>query len=187
MDEILVYCPRCHFTLEIPREFDNLVCGGCATSFWVRRHGGSLSLSEVWPGEDSPRAVKAGEAIDLRLVEIDGFIEEAEAEIEELKSREQSAPLQIGCAFFGLFTTIIVLIALFMFLGKSYVGSWIFYTAIAAVIILAFARIRKKLIGSAERERLRQRRIPIEAGIAQLQAEKARLNNLKTGLPPEKP
>jgi hypothetical protein len=179
MDDILVYCPRCHFTLEIPPEFDNVVCGGCGTPFWVRRHGGSLSLSEIWPGEDSPRAAKTGDAIDLRLAEIDEFIEEAEAEIEDLKSREQSAPLQVGCAFFGLFTTIIVLIGIFMFLGKSYVGSWMFYIAIAAVILLSVSRIRRNLIGHAEREKLRQRRIPIEAGIAQLHAERIRLNGLK--------
>jgi len=83
--------------------------------------------------------------------------------------------------------TIIVLIALFMFLGKSYVGSWVFYIAIAAVILLSVSRIRRKLIGPAEREKLRQRRIPIEAGIAQLQAERTRLNELKTGPRSEEP
>jgi hypothetical protein len=179
MDDILIYCPRCHFALEIPPEFDNAICGGCGTPYWVRRHGGALSLSEIWPGEDSPRVAKTGAAIDLRLAEIDELIEEAESEIGNLKSREQSAPLQMGCAFFGLLLTIIVLTALFMFLGKGYVGSWVFYATIAAVILIGLARIRRTLTGPLEREKLRKDRIPIEGGLAQLHAERTRLQELK--------
>jgi hypothetical protein len=187
MNGILTYCPRCHFALEIPTEFDNVICGGCGTPYWVRRHGGALSLSEIWPGDDSPRTAKISNAIEPRLAEIDELIEEAESEIENLKSREQSAPLQMGCAFFGLLMTIIVLTALFMFLGKSYVGSWVFYATVAAVVLLGAARIRRKLIGPLEREKLRQGRIPIEGRLAQLQSERTRLQELKAGSRSEEP
>jgi len=185
MDDILVYCLQCHFALNIPLEFDNVICGGCGTPYWVRRHGGGISLTKVWPGEDSPRSTKTDEAIDLRLAEINEYIEEAESEIESLKSREQSVPLQLGCAFFGLFMAVIVLIALFMFLGRSYIGGWLFYAAIVGAILLGVARIRRKLVGAAERENLRQRRIPIEAGLADLQAERTRLTDLKGTPVPE--
>src|SRR5712692_5899573 len=126
MNNISTHCPRCRFALEIPPDFDNVICRGCATGYWVRRHGGALSLTEIWPeGEDGLlREPEAGPVIEQRLADIAELMEEAEIEIEGLRSREQSGPLQMGCAFFGLFMTVVVVSALFMLLGKSYFGSW---------------------------------------------------------------
>jgi hypothetical protein len=109
-------------------------------------------------------------------------MEEVEMEIAALRSREQSAPLQMGCAFFGLFMTIIVVSALFMLLGKSYFGSWMFYASIAAVILLGLTRIRRKLVGPLQREKLRQDRLLIEDSLAQLEAERDRIQKLKAFL-----
>lgn len=179
---ILTRCPRCQLSLEIPPEFDNVICCGCSTSYWVLRHGSALSLSEIWPAnEDTQRARNS--AVDRRLAEIEELIEESESESEILRSKEQSAPLQLGCAFFGLFMMIILLIALFMFLGNAYIGSWAFYAAIAGVVMLGLARIRRKLIGSAQREKLRRDRILIEDRLAQLQTERRRLRILGDSLP----
>ncbi|PYT04579.1 MAG: hypothetical protein DMF60_14890, partial [Acidobacteria bacterium] len=119
MNNISTHCPRCRFSLEIPRDFDNVICEGCGTAYWVRRHGGALSLSEIWAGGEDGLSLgaEAGPLIEQRLDDINELIEEAELEIEGLKSREQSGPLQMGCSFFGLFITIMVVSAVFMLLG----------------------------------------------------------------------
>lgn len=181
MNNISTHCPRCRFSLEIPQDFDNVICRGCATAYWVRRHGDALSLSEIWPKESDglSRAAEAGPVIEQRLADIDELMEETEVEIAALRSREQSAPLQMGCAFFGLFMAIIVVSALFMLLGKSYFGGWMFYGSIAAVILFGLARIRRKLVGPSQREKLRQDRLLIEDDLAQLEAERDRIQKLK--------
>jgi predicted membrane metal-binding protein len=123
--------------------------------------------------------------IESRLAEIDELIEEAESEIESLKSQEQSVPLQIGCAFLGLFLMIVAVIALFMLLAKAFVGSWIFYLVLAAILGLSLARIRRKLKASSQVKELRNSRMEIEAGLTQLEAERNRLERLMTTLSAE--
>ena len=186
MTAISTHCPRCQRSLEIPTEFDNVICPGCATAYWIRRHQGAINLSEMWPdAEDSQRGKNAMALIDARLAEIDGLMEEAESEIESLRSREQSAPLQKGCAFFGLFMAVIVVVALFMLLGKGYFGGWLFFVAVAAVVLLSLARMRRKFVGSAQLEDLRRDRLEIEDTLVQLRAERDRIQRLKTSLSPE--
>lgn len=187
MDNISTHCPRCRTSLEIPPDFDNVICRGCAAAYWVRRHGDALSLSEIWPEEHDLllRRAEAGPVIEQRLADIDELMEEAEVEIEGLRSREQSGPLQLGCAFFGLFMAVIVVSVLFMLLGKSYFGGWMFYASIGAVILLGFARIRRKWVGPLQREKLRQERLLIEDGLAELEAERERMHKLKAFLGPE--
>src|SRR6185369_12229935 len=109
MKNISTLCPKCRFSLEIPEDFDNVICRGCATSYWVRRHGDVLNLSEIWPVDnDLLAAADPGPVVEQRLADIAELIEEAEIQIESRRSREQSAPLQLGCAFFGIFMTVIV-------------------------------------------------------------------------------
>jgi predicted RNA-binding Zn-ribbon protein involved in translation (DUF1610 family) len=183
MSAISTYCHRCQRSLEVPAEFDNVVCPGCGTAYWIRRHADLISLSEVWPDpEDSRRGENALAVIESRLAEIDELIEEAESESESLRSREQSAPLQKGCAFFGLFTTVIVVIAVFMLVGKGYVGSWVFYVSVAAVVFLSLVRIRSKLVGSVQLNELRQDRKDIDEGLGHLQAERVRILELRSNL-----
>jgi hypothetical protein len=183
MSTISTFCPRCHQSLEVPYEFDNLICPGCVTAFWVRRHGDLISLSEISPDSlDSRKGEEAAAVVESRLAEIDELIEESESEVEALRSREQSGPLQRGCAFFGLFMMVILVIALFMLVARAYVGSWLFYLSIAVVILLGLARIRRKLATSAQLEALRQERHHIEEGLTHLHAERDRLQDLSTRL-----
>lgn len=188
MSAISTYCPRCQRSLDIPVEFDNVICPGCATAYWIRRHGDLINLLEMWPDtEDSRRAENAVAVVASRLVEIDELIEAAESEIESLRSREQSAPLQRGCAFFGLFMMVMVVIALFMLVGKGYVGSLLFYASVAVVIVLGLARMRRKFVSSAQLKELRQGQLQIENNLLQLRAERDRIQRLKASLRPDEP
>jgi len=188
MSVISTYCPQCQRVLEIPVEFDNVICPACETAYWIRRHGDLLNLSEMWPDtDDARRGENAAAVVESRLAEIDELMESAEAEIENLRSRELSAPLQRGCAFFGLFIAVIVVIALFMLVARSYVGSWLFYASVAAVILLSLARMRRKLASSGQLEELRQDRLQIEDDLAQLHAERERIQQLRTNLNPRDP
>ena len=186
MSSISTFCPRCQRSLEIPYEFDNLICAGCATAYWIRRHDDLINLSEMWPdAADSRRGENATALVESRLAEIDELIEQAEAEIESLRSREQSAPLQRGCAFFGLFMMVIVIIAVFMLVGRGYVGSWLFYTSVVAVILLGLARMRRKLVSAAQLDELRQERLQVEGELAELQVERDRVRRLRQTLSPD--
>jgi len=188
MSAITTYCPLCQRALEIPTEFDNVICPGCATAFWVRRHREAINLSEMWPdADDSLRVRNAKSLIESRLEELGGRIEEVEDEIEVLRSREQSAPLQKGCAFFGLFMAIILVIVLFMLLGRGYFGSWLFFVAVAAAVLLSLYRIRRKLASSKHIVGLREDRLHAERTLAQLRAEFERSNELRLALDNEHP
>jgi hypothetical protein len=188
MNEISTPCPRCRRTLELPREFDNVICPGCGSAYWIRRHGDLINLSEMWPDpDDSRRGENALAVAEAQLAEIDELIQEAGAESESLRSRELSAPLRGGCAFFGLFVTVIVVIALFMLVGKGYVGGWLFYASVAAVLLLSLVRIRRKLLGSAQLRELRRDRSRIEDCVTQLQLERDRIQRLRASLNPGSP
>ncbi len=183
MSPISTYCPRCQRPLEIPMDFDNVICSGCATAYWIRRHLGAINLSEMWPdAEDLQRRNNASALVDSRLAEIDELIKETESEIESLRSKEQSAPLQKGCAFFGLFTSVILVIVLFMLLGRGYFGSWLFFAAVGAVIFLSLARMRRKFARSEYFEVLRQDRHMAEDGLARLLVERDRVEQLRASL-----
>ena len=117
--------------------------------------------------------------VESRLAELDELISEAGAEVEALKSRELSAPLQTGCSFFGLFMLVIIVIAAFMPLGRKYFGNWLFYLAIALVILLGLQRIRRKQTSPAQIEQFRAERLNVEADLAQLEAEREYVRSLK--------
>ncbi len=140
----------------------------------------------MWPdADDSRRAENATALVESRLAEIDELMEEAEAEIESLRSREQSGPLQRGCAFFGLFMTVILVIAVFMLVGRGYVGSWLFYVSVAGVIIVGFVRIRRKLVSADQIDEFRRNRTEIENDLTRLQSERDRLQGLNARLNPD--
>jgi Flp pilus assembly protein TadB len=142
----------------------------------------------MWPdADDSLRVRNAKALIDARLEELSGRIEELEDEIEVLRSREQSGPLQKGCAFFGVFMAIILVIVLFMLLGRGYFGSWLFFIAVAVVVLLSLYRIRLKLASPKHIETLQVARLNAEQTLAQLRAEFDRSRQLRTALDPEDP
>ena len=188
MSAITTYCPLCQRALEIPAEFDNVICPGCATAFWVRRHQEAINLSEMWPDADDTLRVRNARAlIDARIEELRERVEDVEDEIEMLRSREKSAPLQRGCAFFSLFMAIILVIVLFMLLGRGYFGGWWFFIAVAAVVLLSLYRIRKKLAGPTQLETLRSDRLNAEETLAKLRLEFDRSQQLKRALGDDQP
>jgi hypothetical protein len=120
--------------------------------------------------------------IEARLSELDEMIAEVGSEIEELKSKEQSAPLQKGCSFFGLFLLVIIIIVLFMPLGRRYFGNWLFYLVLAAVVLLGVRRIRLRLQSPLQIKEISQDRRRLEDGLANLESERSRVLKLKEEL-----
>jgi LSD1 subclass zinc finger protein len=187
MNILKTTCPKCQMPLEFPRDFDNVICAFCETAFNVRDYKGTINLS---PTNKSAEFLPSGlgEArdamafVEARLGELDELIAEVGSEVEVLKSREQSAPLQKGCSFFGLFLLVITIIVLFMPLGRKYFGNWLFYLALAAVIILGIRRIRLRLQSPAQLKKISEERLRLEEGLAQLESERSRVIKLREKL-----
>ncbi|HEX8183628.1 MAG TPA: hypothetical protein VF747_02720 [Blastocatellia bacterium] len=187
MNIIKTSCPQCQKPLEFPRDFDNVICAFCGASFQVREYKGTINLSATDPrvelspsgAEDSDDAMTI---IEARLSELDEMIAEVGSEIEELKSKEQSAPLQKGCSFFGLFLLVIIIIVLFMPLGRRYFGNWLFYLVLAAVVLLGVRRIRLRLQSPLQIKEISQDRRRLEDGLANLESERSRVLKLKEEL-----
>lgn len=185
MKTIQTICPNCRAAIEIPDyDFDSIVCAGCGAAYTVQRGEGAVALRRQEPATSASdrRASRPAAILQSRLAELDEFIQEARAEIEAITSREQSAPLQLGCAFFGLFLTTVAALVVFMLLGKSYVGGLLFYLAVSGVLVVGILRIRRKIINRPENEKLRQERTELETDLARMEHERARLLQLRAGL-----
>jgi hypothetical protein len=189
MDIVKTNCPKCGRALEFPRDFDNVTCSRCATAYYVRRYGGALSLSPIDAAGASGRAESNGaggrEAIEARLDELDEEISELSSNIEEIRSKEQGAPLQLGCALFGLCGLVLLVFAFFMTVGRSYFGGWLFYLSLAAVVALALVRMRRRLASPEHLDDLRSRRATLEDALAELESERDRLKELKESITTE--
>jgi uncharacterized Zn finger protein (UPF0148 family) len=184
MEIVKTSCPQCQKPLEFPRDFDNVICASCGGAFMVREYKGAINLSAAArSAEPSASASHAPEdamaVLESRLAELDDLIAEIGSEVEGLKSKEQSAPLEKGCSFFGLFMLVITVIALFMPLGRKYFGDWPFYLALAVVVFLGVRRIGRRAASPAQIEQLSQERLRLEDGLAQLEAERSRIVKLK--------
>jgi hypothetical protein len=182
MEIIKTKCPACEWPLEFPRDFDNIICNICGSSFRVREYKGNLNLSAIGEDRQDPAAIEDEEnlsAIDARLAELDEDIEKVREEIEVLKSNEQIAPLQVGCAFFGMFGFILLILALFTTVGKNYFGGWLFYLSIAAVILLSAMRMKRKMPNPEKIAYFRKERATLEEALAQLEFERTHVQNLK--------
>jgi len=194
MDLIKTSCPACGLPLELPRDFDNVICANCGAAFQVRRHKDAINLLEVEPKPEkadraaqfSPEPNGSGKlkTIDLRLGELDEEIEALASEIEAVRSREKAAPLQAGCAFFGVFLAVIFLLSFFATVASSYFGGWIFYLSLAAVVLFSLARMRRKLVSPEQVERLREEREHLEEAAASLEAERDGLRELRDSIRP---
>jgi uncharacterized membrane protein YqjE len=103
------------------------------------------------------------------------LIAEVESDIEAVRAREQSGPLRMGCSAFGVFGLVLAVIVAFMLIGRSLVGGWVFYLALALVIILGVARVRRKLKSQVPASELRADRLHLEETLAELEAERSRL------------
>ena len=186
MDIVRTVCLSCKSALEFPRDFDNVVCPNCGAAYQVREYKGAINLSAIEPGPDRAKPPAAGpngsgglRAVELRLAELDELIEAAGSEIEEIKSREQAGPLHAGCAFFGIFGMVLVVLAFFMTVGRNYFGGWLFYLVLTAVILMGLMRARRKMAGLAEARQLRDERIHLEQGLALVEEDRDHLQRLK--------
>jgi hypothetical protein len=182
MEIIKTNCPSCEWPLEFPRDFDNVICNICGTSFRVRQYKGNINLAALGEDPQDRAAIEDAEnlsAIDDRLAELGEDIEKVKEEIEVLKSNEQIAPLQMGCAFFGMFGFILLIFAVFTTVGKNYFGGWLFYLSITAVILLSAMRMRRKMPDPEKIEYFRKERASLEGALAQLEFERIQVENLK--------
>src|SRR6185503_17587839 len=105
MDIIKARCPECGNDLEFPGDFANVTCANCGTAYLVREYKGTINLSMI-------EALSADENQPARqeLSELDEHIAELNSEIDALKSKEQGAPLQLGCGVFGIFFLAVLVI-----------------------------------------------------------------------------
>lgn len=182
MEIIKTQCPSCEWPLEFPRDFDNLICNMCGTTFRVREYKGNINLSAIGENREDRAAIEDAEnlsAVNARLAELDEDIEKVREEIEVLKSNEQIAPLQLGCAFFGLFGFILLILALFATVWKNYFGGWLFYLTLITVIALSLMRMRRKRPDPEQLEYFRKERATLEEALIQIESERTRLLNLK--------
>jgi len=186
MNIVKTICPECSASLEFPSDFENVVCSGCGATHQVRDHNGSISLRVVRSGpidwedrghtRDAASSVESlGSVDDAGLTELDELIAEIESDIEAVRAREQSGPLQLGCAAFGVFGLVLTVLVVFMLVGRSLVGGWVFYLALALVTILGVARVRAKLKDQIPSVELRADRLRLEETLAELQRERSRL------------
>jgi exonuclease VII small subunit len=186
MNIVKTICPECAAPLEFPADFDNVVCSGCGATHQVREHNGTLSLRVVRSGpvdwedrarvRDSVANIEEPTGIDeAALAELEELITEVESDIEAARAREQSGPLQMGCAAFGVFGLVLTVIVAFMLVGRSLVGGWVFYLALALVTIIGIARIRRKLKSQTPAAEFRADRLRLEETLAELESERARL------------
>lgn len=189
MNSIRTQCPACGVPLEIPQSFDTAICAACGTSYEVRRHKGTINLSPLEPGHmrSVPRSFDLEDQtgyslLDARLEELEEAIEEVGTQIEIIRSKEQAAPLQFGCAIFSAFTAVLAVIALFMPLGREYFGGWIFYLTVIVVLALAAMRLRRRLASREELVKYQEEREQLQSILAELETERGHLMRLKLHL-----
>ncbi|HLG17066.1 MAG TPA: hypothetical protein VJH03_21580 [Blastocatellia bacterium] len=174
MDALKTTCPECAAPLELLRDFDNVICGACGAAFRVREHKGAIYLSLIKSGGDVGERLSP-DGPDLRLAALDEEIARVSAEIDEAKSKEQSGPLHVGCGVFGIFWLVIVVIAVFMTLARSYFGGKLFYLSLAAVIVVGALRLRRRLTTRSQFDLLRTQRLRLQEQLDTLEAEREEL------------
>lgn len=180
MNIVKTICTECSASLEFPSDFDNVVCSGCGATHQVRDYDGAISLRVIrtgpvdWQNQSEARG-SASTSDQSSLAELDELIAEIESEIEAVRAREQSGPLQIGCAAFGVFGLVLLVIAGFMLVGRSLVGRPPFYFALVLVAIIGIARARQKIMTQPASSVLRADRLRLEETLAELEAERGRL------------
>ncbi len=176
MNSIKTNCPSCGAGLEFNAETDAVVCARCGAAFRVQRHQDAFNLSEVAEVHGNLGRLKA---LEIMLEELDEEIESVASDIEALRGREKAAPLQAGCALFGVFMAVIVVVTLFMPLGREWFGGWIFYLTILTVLALSAWRMRRRFVGREEVERFKEERERLQSALVELQSERDRLHQIR--------
>ena len=162
-------CPGCGAELAFPREVETVTCTTCGRLSEVIHFRGAMTLvpaSGAVPGSQ--------DRIDL-IALLDEAISEVGSSIEETKSREVGAPLELGCAMFGVFGIVIIVLAIFSTVARQFFGGWVFYLVVAIVVLAAVMRIRQKVLSTTQRSELRAHRTELEAELASLETQRKRL------------
>lgn len=179
MEIVKTTCAECGGALEFPRDFDNVICAACGAAYQVRQYKGAINLVAIKPDGDSRLLREGFGELESKLVELDEVIEDLSGQVEVIRSKEQGAPLQLGCAVFGVFSLVLLVIAFFMTVARPLFGEWVFYLALLAVVLLGAKRVRRKLATRREVEQLRDERLEREAALADLEQERDRLRSLR--------
>lgn len=145
-----------------------MICSRCGAAYLVRWHGNAISLLQ-----------RAEPSLDIQLAALDAELQELGSRIEELKGEEQGLWLRFGCSVFGLFCALMLVLAVFMTVARSYFGGRLFYALLLVVVAAWLWRARQRLMNRAERERLRAERAALEAQLAKKESERERLRKLR--------
>ncbi len=187
MEIIKTSCGACRSPLEFPRDFDNVICAACGAAFQVRQYKGAISLVAVRQDEESVSLQAGFDEVESRLAWLDEMIEDLTAQVEVIRSKEQGAPLQMGCALFGVFSLVLLVLAFFTTVARTFFGGWLFYLALLVVILLGAKRMHRKLTSRVEVEELRQERQQREIALADLEDERDRLRELRQKIISQRP
>ena len=169
-------CSACGTKLGPPHNGSNVVCPACG-AIWNRGAAITPELSAA----DSPAVLLEQtkgaplEGAQELLAELDEKIGELAADIEGLRSREQGAPLELGCALFGVFSIVILVLACFATIARPYFGGSVFYLVLAIAILAGLYRIAPKIIGRRDLTSLSRQRAEMEATLAKLKSERERV------------
>ena len=158
----------------------------------MRQYKGAINLSPIEQNATAERRAESNaaesngsggiRAIEARLAELGEEISDLSSSIEDIKSKEQAGPLQLGCAVFGLFGLVLLVFAFFMTVARSYFGGWLFYLSLAAVIAMGVARMRRRLVSSEHLDELRSERAGLEQLLAELESERDRVEAIKENI-----
>jgi hypothetical protein len=172
-------CPACGSNLGLPNNGSSLMCPKCGPdpstpSPPCHQNAGIGNLSELQRQVPSGAPTGAQEL----LAELDEKIGDLASDIEALRSREQGAPLELGCALFGIFGLVILVLAFFATVGRVYFGGSLFYIVLTITILAGFYRFAPKLIARSELPGITRKRTEMEATLARLRTERERLKSL---------
>jgi hypothetical protein len=178
MSAIKSRCPRCGASIEIPPEARSIICTACGASYLATYSEGSISLASIEESATTGSFDSAFAAGAALLATLNEEIDRLKAEVESVRSREQGVPLEAGCALFGLFGLVIVVLAVFVTVARSYFGGWLFFLVLGVIVALALSRMRARLTSSGQLRALRERRTELESGLAMMEAERERVSGI---------
>ncbi|PYP88817.1 MAG: hypothetical protein DMF61_06525 [Blastocatellia bacterium AA13] len=178
MEVITLNCPDCAALIELSLSVDYVICRRCGAGYRVSRSENSVNLQRAG-GIASHSYTELEAELERAIVELEEQIADAREQIEIVRSREKGAALQVGCASFGVFGGVIVVLALFVTLARAYFGGFFFYAALLAVVVLGIVRLRRKLLSKQQREKLAADRSELEEGLPTLEAARDRLIRLR--------
>ena len=178
MEIVRSNCPDCGSKLEFPLSSENLICRECGAAYKVSYYKSVVNLHRIDSLADKEEGDLAAELEDT-IREMEEQIAEVKEEIDTIRSREQGAALQTGCAAFGFFGAVIMVLAVFVTVARGYFGGWLFYSVLAAVLFLAGLRVKRRLVTKEQRKRLAEDRREMEEILVALEADHQRLTALR--------